>query len=106
MHCKSGRLLLIACLLLLLLSRNTLARQPYTSPIGSDKSVYSESRWSVETSLTFPMVRIYMLKLSYRHSDRTELGFGPAFQNWKNTDESFVGQANAYTLVLSYRHYF
>ncbi|TVQ20269.1 MAG: DUF3575 domain-containing protein, partial [Bacteroidetes bacterium] len=64
------------------------------------------NRWSVETSLTFPMVRIYMLKFSYRHSDRAELGFGPAFQNWKNTDESFIGQANAYTLVLSYRYYF
>ena len=65
-----------------------------------------ENRWSVETSLTFPMVRIYMLKFSYKYSDRAELGFGPAFQNWKNTDESFIGQANAYTLVLSYRHYF
>ena len=65
-----------------------------------------ERLWAAETSLTFHIVRIYMLKFSYKYSDRVELGIGPAFQNWKNEDESFVGQANAYTLLLSYRYYF
>jgi hypothetical protein len=69
----------------------------------------SDSRqrlWAAETSLTFHIVRIYMLKFSYKYSDRVELGIGPAFQNWKNEDQSFIGQANAYTLLLSYRYYF
>lgn len=65
-----------------------------------------QSRWAVEASLTFHIVRIYMLKFSYKYSDRVELGIGPAFQNWKNEDDSFLGQANAYTLLLSYRYYF
>ena len=65
-----------------------------------------QSRWAAETSLTFHMARIYMLKFSYKYSDRVELGIGPAFQNWKNEEGSFIGQANAYTLVLSYRFYF
>ncbi len=63
-------------------------------------------KWSLEMSLTFPAARIYMLKASVRVSESSELGFGPAFQNWKNKDESPLGQANAYTLLLSYRHYF
>ncbi len=103
---KPGKILLISCLLMLLLSQNVLARQTNLNPVDSDKSGFSENRWSLETSLTFPVVRIYMLKFFYEHSDRVELGFGPAFQNWKNTDESFIGQANAFTLVLSYRYYF
>ena len=65
-----------------------------------------QSLWAAETSLTFHIVRIYMLKFSYKYSDRVELGIGPAFQNWKNEDESFIGQANAYTLLLSCRYYF
>ena len=101
-----GKMMLIFGLSMLLLSQNILARQPYPNLTGTEKSDSSENRWSLETSLTFPMVRIYMLKIFYEYSDRVELGFGPAFQNWKNTDESFIGQANAYTLVLSYRYYF
>ena len=65
-----------------------------------------QSRWAAETSLTFHMVRIYMLKFSWKYSDRWELGIGPAFQNWKNEEESFLGQAHAYTLLLSCRYYF
>ena len=65
-----------------------------------------QSLWAAETSLTFHMVRIYMLKFSYKYSGKVELGFGPAFQNWKNEDQSFLGQAHAYTLVLSSRYYF
>ncbi len=66
-----------------------------------------QKKWSIETSLTFaPAAQIYMLKASYQLSDRSELGFGPAFQNWKNTDKEPMGQANAYTLLLSYRYFF
>jgi len=65
-----------------------------------------QSLWSAENSLTFHMARIYMLKFSYNYSDRVELGIGPAFQNWKNEDGSFIGRANAYTLLLSCRYYF
>jgi len=64
------------------------------------------SRWSLETSLTFHIVNIYMLKATYRYSDRVELSIGPGYQNWKNEDQSFIGQAHAYTLILSYRYYF
>jgi len=65
------------------------------------------NKWSMETSLTFaPAAQIYMLKASYQLSGKSELGFGPAFQNWKNTDKEPMGQANAYTLLLSYRYFF
>jgi hypothetical protein len=65
------------------------------------------NNWSIETSLTFaPAAQIYMLKASYQLSEKSELGFGPAFQNWKNTDKEPMGQANAYTLLLSYRYFF
>ena len=66
-----------------------------------------QNLWAAETSLTFaPVAQIYLLKASYLLSEKSELGFGPAFQNWKNTDKEPMGQANAYTLLLSYRYYF
>jgi hypothetical protein len=65
-----------------------------------------QSHWSLESSITFPIARIYMIKACYQFSEKSELGFGPAFQNWKNTDTSPLGRANAYTLLLSYRYYF
>ncbi len=75
-------------------------------PTTAQESV-EQKNWSIETSLTFaPAAQIYMLKASYQLSDRTELGFGPAFQNWKSTDKEPMGQANAYTLLLSYRYFF
>ena len=77
-----------------------------TGSARQDQIDCRQSRWAAETSLTFHMVRIYMLKFSYTYSDKVELGIGPAFQNWKNEDESFIGQANAYTLLLSCRYYF
>jgi hypothetical protein len=104
--CKSGRSILICCLSMLLLSHYVMAHKPYEKHIGTDKPGALDNRWSLETSITFPMARIYMLKLSYKHSERAELGFGPAFQNWKNLDDSPQGRANAYTLVLSCRYYF
>ncbi len=101
-----GRNILAVLMLFALLVADVSAGNNSESVMAESSSTQEIGGWSVETSLTFPMVRIYMLKFSYRHSDRAELGFGPAFQNWKNTDESFIGQANAYTLVLSYRYYF
>ena len=77
-----------------------------TFPVSAQESTL-QNRWSLETSLTFaPVAQIYMLKASYLLSGKSELGFGPAFQNWKNTDKTPVGQANAYTLLLSYRYFF
>jgi hypothetical protein len=61
----------------------------------------SRSKWSVSTSLTFPIVRIYQVYFNYRIDDRNEVSFGPAFQNFRH--ESFT--SNAYTLILGYRRY-
>ncbi|MCC5931442.1 MAG: DUF3575 domain-containing protein [Cyclobacteriaceae bacterium] len=97
---------IICCITALLLSNEIFAQnsgRELTSPSGTE---IDGSNWSMETSLTFPLVRIYMLKFSYQHSDRVELGIGPAFQNWRNEEESFRGQSNAFTLVMSYRYYF
>jgi hypothetical protein len=58
-------------------------------------------RWSVATSLTYPIARIYQIHIAYRASDRHELIFGPAFQNF--TSGSIT--SNAYTLILGYRYY-
>lgn len=52
------------------------------------------------------MARIYMLKFLYKPSKNVELGIGPAFQNWRNDDQSPLGQSNAYTLVIGFRYYF
>jgi hypothetical protein len=101
-----GRISLISCLFMVLLSQNILARQPFSNQAGSEKPNSFVNRWSLETSLTFPMASIYLVKFSYWHSNRVELGIGPAFQNWKNEDKSPMGQTNAYTLVMSYRYYF
>ncbi len=57
------------------------AHVPFTA--GDIAGFVKDEVPSVETSLTFPMVRIYMLKLSYKHSDRTEFGFGPDFRTGK-----------------------
>jgi hypothetical protein len=61
----------------------------------------ARSRWSLSTSLTFPLVRIYQVYLNYRIDDRNEVSIGPAFQNYRH--DSFT--ANAYTLILGYRRY-
>lgn len=64
-----------------------------------------DRRWSVETSLTAPIVRIYMVKAGYRTSERSELEFGVGFQNWRNEDVDPAGQSNAWSVILSYRRY-
>jgi len=64
-----------------------------------------EGKWSVETSLTAPVARIYMAKAGYRITGNSELGFGIGFQNWRNKDVDPAGQSNAWSIILSYRHY-
>ncbi len=75
-------------------------------PLEAVAQKNEDNRWTIETSMTFPIVRIYMVKAGYHITERSELGFGFAFQNWENEDESPKGQAHAYTLLLSYRYYF
>lgn len=61
----------------------------------------SASRWSIGTSLTYPLVRIYQLRIGYALDDRHQLVFGPCFQNFRH--ESFTSRA--YTLLLGYRYW-
>ncbi len=74
---------------------------PLEAQNGDARDGNSRGRWSVSTSLTFPLVRIYQVYLNYRIDDRNEISIGPAFQNYRH--ESFT--ANAYTLILGYRRY-
>jgi hypothetical protein len=72
----------------------------------SAQNLLDQKKYSIETSLTFaPFAKIYMIKTSFRISEHNELGFGIAFQNWKNITKSPRGQAHAYTLLISYRYY-
>ncbi len=64
-----------------------------------------DRKWSVETSLTAPIARIYMAKAGYRISGRSELGLGIGFQNWRNEDVDPAGQSNAWSIIPSYRYY-
>ncbi|TVR54819.1 MAG: hypothetical protein EA421_07685 [Gemmatimonadales bacterium] len=57
--------------------------------------------WSVGTSLTYPIVRIYPLHINRRIDAQREVFFGPAYQNWT----SGTITAQSYTLVMGYRHY-
>jgi hypothetical protein len=60
-----------------------------------------ESRWSMGVSLTYHIVRIYPVHVNYRHSERSEVFFGPAYQGWESGNLT----ADGYTLLLGYRHY-
>ncbi len=59
------------------------------------------SKWSIGTSLTYPLQGIYMLQLNYRPTHNHEFFIGPCFQNFGH--ESF--KVNAYTLLIGYRYY-
>jgi hypothetical protein len=72
-----------------------------TAPALEPQAREARPRWSVSTSLTFPLVRIYQVYVSYRIDDRNEVSIGPAFQNYRH--KSFT--ANAYTLIVGYRRY-
>jgi hypothetical protein len=57
--------------------------------------------WSVGTSLTYPIVRIYQIHIGYRLDDRNEVFFGPAYQNFQSGSVT----SHAYTLILGHRFY-
>ena len=61
----------------------------------------NNSEWSVATSLTYPIARIYQVHISYNPGGNHEYFFGPAYQNF--TSGSIT--SNAMTLILGYRYY-
>jgi hypothetical protein len=60
-----------------------------------------KNNWSISTSLTYPIVNIYVLHFNYQPTARHEFTVGPCFQNFRH--ESFT--TNAITLLLGYRHF-
>lgn len=100
------RTVLICFIGLLIFPGHLEARQESTPIPDAEATESSSGQWSLETSLSFPMARIYMLKASYKYSEKVELGIGPAFQKWENLSHSPLGQTNAYTLLMSYRYFF
>lgn len=60
------------------------------------------SKWSIGTSITYPLASIYLVQINYRPNEKHEVFFGPCFQNFKH--ESFA--VNAYTIILGYRYFF
>ncbi len=65
------------------------------------QTVETRSKWSIGTSITYPLSNIYLLQINYRLNEKHEVFFGPCFQNFKH--ESFT--VNAYTLLLGYRYF-
>ena len=61
----------------------------------------NSSEWSVATSLTYPIVRIYQVHISYNPGGNHEYFFGPAYQNFKSGSIT----SHAMTLILGYRYY-
>jgi hypothetical protein len=59
------------------------------------------SAWSIGTSLTYPLARIYQVHINYMPADRHEFIVGPAYQNFRSGSIT----SHAYTLLLGYRHY-
>ena len=57
--------------------------------------------WSVATSLTYPIARIYQVHISYNPGGNHEYFFGPAYQNFKSGSIT----SHAMTLILGYRYY-
>ena len=57
--------------------------------------------WSVATSLTYPIARIYQIHISYNTGGNHEYFFGPAYQNF--TSGSIT--SNAMTLIVGYRYF-
>lgn len=57
--------------------------------------------WSVGTSLTYPLAKIYQLHIGCRIDSTHEIIFGPAYQNF--TSGSII--SHAYTVLLGYRYH-
>ena len=67
-----------------------------------------KGRWSAETSVTYPFVRIYSIQASYQFWERGEVLLGLAFQNWEGKPGGAFdvpGTEEAYTLLAGYRQY-
>jgi len=60
------------------------------------------SKWSIGTSLTYPIAKIYQIHINYAPDNRHEVFFGPAFQNFKSGSVT----SHAWTLILGYRYHF
>ncbi len=69
---------------------------------GAGQALAQTRAWSIETSLTFPIVKIYMVQISCPLSDHTNLLLGLCYQNWKDQGEA-KGCAHAYTFILGCR---
>jgi hypothetical protein len=81
-------------MILLLVGASTLRGQQ-----ASDAD--ARSRWSLGTSLTYPLAGIYQLQINYMASDRHEFVIGPAYQNFRSGSVT----SHAYTVILAYRYY-
>ena len=57
--------------------------------------------WSVASSLTYPIAKIYQVHISYNPGGNHEYFFGPAYQNFKSGSIT----SHAITLILVYRYY-
>ena len=57
--------------------------------------------WSVASSLTYPIAKIYQVHISYNPGGNHEYFFGPAYQNFKSGSIT----SHAMTLILGYRYY-
>jgi len=61
-----------------------------------------QSKWSLGTSITYPLSSIYLAQINYKLNEKQEVFAGPCFQNFAH--DSFT--VNAYTLLLGYRYFF
>ncbi len=94
------------CLSALLLSMSLVRPAASEEPPSAEKPPVNRV-WGVETSLVFPVKKIYGAKGSYQFWRLGEALAGFALQHW--SDEDFhafpPGQAEAYTLLLGYRQF-
>lgn len=76
----------------------------YADDSTKTNKAFSESSISIETSLTFPVVQIYMAQFGFLINENNTFLIGPCFQNWKDQADA-KGRAQAYTLIVGYRYY-
>ncbi len=74
---------------------------PGLSAQTPDAAGPGEAGWSVSTSLTYPIVRIFPVHINRRLDAQREVFFGPAYQNW--TSGTITVQT--YALLVGYRHF-
>jgi hypothetical protein len=76
----------------------------YAEEIAKSANDSLDAKLGIETSLTFPIVNIYMAQLAYQFKGNNELLFGPCLQYWTDQGEA-KGSAHAYSLLFGYRKY-